>query len=72
LNFLSLGMIRVERIYSIICSCLFLIAALLLVWIVVQKNTHRGFLIAAAVLVLIESLLFLLDIKIIAGEISDE
>jgi len=72
LNFLNLGMIKVERIYSIICSLLFLIAAFLLIWFVVQKETHRVYLIVAAVLILIESLLFLLDIKIIAGEISDE
>jgi len=72
MNFLGLGLPKIECVYSIVCSGLFLVAACLLVWFIAQRDTHRGFLIAASVLLLLESLLFLLDIKIIRGEISDE
>jgi hypothetical protein len=47
------------------------LAALLLLWYVIERDAHRAFLIAAIVLITIEALLALFDFKIIQGEISD-
>ncbi|CAD6190498.1 unnamed protein product [Caenorhabditis auriculariae] len=68
LNFLNIGAWGLERIYSVICCVLFLIASILLVWFIIEVNTSHGWLIASAVLIVVEFLLFLWDVKILQGE----
>jgi hypothetical protein len=38
-----------ERIYSIVCTVLFLIAAIVIIWYIIVKNDNREFMIAVAV-----------------------
>lgn len=54
-----------------ICTVLFLVAAVLLVWFIVEHNNQRGWLVASTVLIGVEFLLFLIDVKILHGEISN-
>ncbi|KHJ90779.1 hypothetical protein OESDEN_09367 [Oesophagostomum dentatum] len=49
LNFLNISAWGLERIYSVVCTVLFLIAAALIIWFIIEYNTSRGTLIASAV-----------------------
>jgi hypothetical protein len=68
LNFINLSVWRMERFYSVIATVLFLVATVLIVWYIIDHNVQRGVLIASAVFILIEFLLFLWDVKILQGE----
>jgi len=68
LNFINLAAYRMERLYSVICTVLFLVASVLIIWYIVEYNVQRGVLIASAVFIIIEFILFLWDVKILQGE----
>jgi hypothetical protein len=68
LNFLNLAVWKLERVYSVIATVLFLVASVLIIWYIVEHEVSRGTLIATAVFVIIEFLLFLWDVKILQGE----
>jgi len=68
LNFLNLAVWKLERLYSVVATVLFLVATVLIIWFIIEYNLSRGALIAAAVFVVIEFLLFLWDVKILQGE----
>ncbi|CCD69427.1 MARVEL domain-containing protein [Caenorhabditis elegans] len=68
LNFLNIRAWGLERIYTVICTILFLIASILIVWFVIEVNSSRGWLIASAVLIIVQFFLFLWDLKILQGE----
>jgi hypothetical protein len=68
LNFINLAMWKLERLYSVICTILFLVASVLIIWYIIEYNIQRGVLIASAVFMIIEFLLFLWDVKILQGE----
>ncbi|CAJ0610364.1 unnamed protein product [Cylicocyclus nassatus] len=68
LNFLNIGAWGLERIYSIVCTVLFLIASALIIWFIIEYNTSRSTLIAAAVLIVCQFFLFMWDTKILQGE----
>ena len=68
LNLLNLAVWKLERIYSVIATILFLVATVLIVWYIIEWNVSRGTLIASAVFIVIEFLLFLWDVKILQGE----
>ncbi|VDO51378.1 unnamed protein product [Haemonchus placei] len=71
LNFLNIGAWGLERIYSVICTILFLIAAALIIWFIIEYNTSRSTLIASAALIVCQFFLFLWDVKILQGEASN-
>jgi len=62
---------KLERIYTIVCIVLFLVAAVLLVWMVVVDNYDRTKIIVATVLIVVQFILFVYDFKILNGEISN-
>jgi len=68
LNIINLNIWSLERVYSIIAAILFLIAAVLIIWFLIEVNNPPGWLIAATVLIIIEFILFLWDVKILQGE----
>jgi len=68
LNFLDLGMWKLERLYSIISAILFLVAVGIMAWYVIESNDNRGWRIPTLIFVFIEFLLFLWDVKILQGE----
>lgn len=68
LNFINLAVWKMERLYSVICTILFLVATVLIIWYIVEYNVQRGVLIASAVFMAVEFLLFLWDVKILQGE----
>uniref|UniRef100_A0A915D6M2 MARVEL domain-containing protein n=1 Tax=Ditylenchus dipsaci TaxID=166011 RepID=A0A915D6M2_9BILA len=68
LNFLNLAVWKLERVYSVIATVLFLVASVLIIWYIVEYESSRGTLIATAVFIVIEFLLFLWDVKILQGE----
>ncbi|KAH7727969.1 Protein M60.4 b [Aphelenchoides avenae] len=68
LNFLNVAVWKLERLYSVICTILFLIAGGLLIWFILEHDNQRGWLVASTVFIIIEFLLFLWDVKILQGE----
>ncbi|CAO4386701.1 unnamed protein product [Caenorhabditis nigoni] len=68
LNFLNIRAWGLERIYTVICTILFLIASILIVWFLIEVNSSRGWLIASAALIVVQFFLFLWDLKILQGE----
>ncbi|KAI1716493.1 hypothetical protein Ddc_05491 [Ditylenchus destructor] len=68
LNFLNLAVWKLERIYSVIATVLFLVASILIIWFIIEHEINRGTLIASAIFVVLEFLLFLWDVKILQGE----
>jgi len=68
LNFLNVGVYRLERMYSVISCVLFLAATILMVWFIIENNDQRGWLIGATVGIVVLFLLFLWDVKILQGE----
>ncbi|KAK6759763.1 hypothetical protein RB195_021369 [Necator americanus] len=71
LNFLNIGAWGLERIYSVVCTVLFLIASALIIWFIIEYNTSRSTLIASAALIVCQFFLFLWDVKILQGEASN-
>ncbi|CAB3399583.1 unnamed protein product [Caenorhabditis bovis] len=71
LNFLNIRAWGLERIYSAVCTILFLIAAILVAWFIWEINSSKGWLIASAALMLVQFFLFLWDLKILQGEASN-
>jgi Ca2+/Na+ antiporter len=53
-----------ERIYSIIATILFLIAAILLIWFIIVDGHESSRLIIATVLIAVQFILFLYDVKV--------
>jgi len=68
LNFVNLAVWKLERLYSVIATVLFLVATVLIIWYIIEYNSSRGTLIASAVFIVIEFFLFLWDVKILQGE----
>jgi len=71
LNLLNLTMYQAERLYAIAGTVLFLIAAILIIWYIIEYDVSRGAMVAAAVLLTIMFVLFLWDVKIQQGEASN-
>ena len=67
LNFCNLAAWGLEKIYSIIAAVLFLIAACLLIWYLIQFSVGGQFYITT-VLVIVMFCLYLWDVKILQGE----
>ncbi|PAV79847.1 hypothetical protein WR25_14759 [Diploscapter pachys] len=70
LNFLNINCWGLEKIYSIVATVLFLIASGIMVWYVIDTRS-RGWPITTTVLVIVEFLLYLWDVKILQGEASN-
>ncbi|MFH4976411.1 hypothetical protein AB6A40_003120 [Gnathostoma spinigerum] len=68
LNFITIAVWNLERIYSTVCTILFLIASILIIWFILDMHTSRTFLILSAICMVVEFLLFLWDVKILHGE----
>lgn len=72
LNLLNLIAPRLERIYSVVCMVLFLIAFIVIVWfLIVNGAYHVETIIVASVLLFVMFLCYLYDIKILQGEVSN-
>ncbi|KAI6226283.1 hypothetical protein M3Y99_01312000 [Aphelenchoides fujianensis] len=71
LNFLNLSVYKLERLYSVVMTILFLVATILLVWWHVEFNDQRGRMVGATVLIFVEFLLFSYDTKILQGELAN-
>uniref|UniRef100_A0AC34GVB4 ATP synthase F0 subunit 6 n=1 Tax=Panagrolaimus sp. ES5 TaxID=591445 RepID=A0AC34GVB4_9BILA len=67
LNLLNLAVWKLERIYSIICTILFAIATGLLLWYMIQHENFHSTLVITAILLFVQTLLFLWDVKILQG-----
>uniref|UniRef100_A0A183CKE5 MARVEL domain-containing protein n=1 Tax=Globodera pallida TaxID=36090 RepID=A0A183CKE5_GLOPA len=68
LNFLTVTVYRIERLYSVIGTILFIIAFVCMVWFVIEYAYHREQLIVATVFIGIQMVLFIWDYKILHGE----
>jgi hypothetical protein len=68
LNFLTLASYKLEQVYSLVCTILFLIASILLIWFIIEHNVDTTRFIIATVLIIVQFLLFLYDLKILRGE----
>uniref|UniRef100_A0A915AHN2 MARVEL domain-containing protein n=2 Tax=Parascaris TaxID=6254 RepID=A0A915AHN2_PARUN len=68
INFLNILAWRLERVYSVVCTVLFLVASILIVWFIVEINADRTSLIIAAICIIVEFFLFLWDVKILQGD----
>ncbi|CAJ0572980.1 unnamed protein product, partial [Mesorhabditis spiculigera] len=69
LNFLDAKFWRLERVYGAICTVLYLIAAALMVWfLIVETNDYRAPTVIGTVLLFVQFMLFLWDVKILQGE----
>ncbi|VDN59661.1 unnamed protein product [Dracunculus medinensis] len=51
LNFLNIIAWRLERIYSVICTLLFLVAVILIIWFIIEMNSSRTSLIITTVII---------------------
>ncbi|VDN39444.1 unnamed protein product [Gongylonema pulchrum] len=51
-NFLNIVAWKLERVYSVVCTVLFLVASILIIWFIIEMNTSRTSLIITAVSVL--------------------
>lgn len=71
LNFLNVSVWKLEKIYSIVATILFLIAAIVLIWFIIVHEDNRNFMIASTVLIATQFFLFLWDVKILQGEASN-
>ncbi|VDN07298.1 unnamed protein product [Thelazia callipaeda] len=49
MNLLNISAWKIERIYSVVCTVLFLIASVLIIWFVIEMNSSRTSLIITAV-----------------------
>lgn len=68
LNLLNLAVWKLERIYSIVCTILFAIATGLLLWYMIQQDNWHSTLVITVILLFVQTLLFLWDVKILQGE----
>ncbi|MFH4981948.1 hypothetical protein AB6A40_008657 [Gnathostoma spinigerum] len=71
INFINLNAWKLERIYSVVCTVLFLVAAVLIIWFIIEYHGNRTSLIIAAICIAAEFFLFLWDVKILQGEASN-
>jgi len=71
LHFISVGVIRIEKLYSIIGAILFLVATVLIFWYIFEHNVWYNWIIAAAILITLIFALFVWDVKIMQGEASN-
>ncbi|KAI6174632.1 hypothetical protein M3Y97_01012300 [Aphelenchoides bicaudatus] len=71
LNFLDLAVYKLERLYAVVGTILFLVAVVLLIWWLVEYGIETERLIGATVLIGVLFILFLYDLKILQGEISN-
>uniref|UniRef100_A0A915DXZ1 MARVEL domain-containing protein n=1 Tax=Ditylenchus dipsaci TaxID=166011 RepID=A0A915DXZ1_9BILA len=70
LHLLEVEIFKLERVYSIVATVLFLVASVMIVWVTIEFNL-RGTTLIATVLIVAQFLLFLWDVKIIQGEASN-
>ncbi|KHN83118.1 hypothetical protein Tcan_17081 [Toxocara canis] len=68
INFLNIVAWKLERIYSVVATVLFLVASILIVWFIIEVNADRTSLIITAICIIAEFFLFLWDVKILQGE----
>jgi len=68
LNFMTLSSYNLEQIISLVATILFLVASVLLVWWVIEFNVDHTRMIIATVLVIVQFVLALYDLKILRGE----
>uniref|UniRef100_A0A914ZAR7 Uncharacterized protein n=1 Tax=Panagrolaimus superbus TaxID=310955 RepID=A0A914ZAR7_9BILA len=68
LGLLTLNVWKLEHIYSIVCTILFAIASGLFLWYMIQHNQFVYNTIIVTVLLFVQTLLFLWDVKILNGE----
>ncbi|KAL3088754.1 hypothetical protein niasHT_016572 [Heterodera trifolii] len=68
LNFLSIAAYRMERLYSVIGTILFIVAFICMVWYLIDYEINRGQLIAATVFIGIQMVLFIWDYQILHGQ----
>jgi len=71
LNLLEVMQFKLERFYTIACVVLFLVAAVLMVWLVIVDAVDRTKIVVATALIVVQFLLFLYDFKILNGEASN-
>jgi len=68
INFLNVSVWRMEKLYSVVCAVLFLIAAIVMVWYILIRDENRNFMWASTALLIGEFFLFVWDVKILQGE----
>ncbi|KAE9555062.1 hypothetical protein FO519_001723 [Halicephalobus sp. NKZ332] len=71
LNLLDLAVWKLERIYSLICTILFAVAGGLLLWYMIQHDNWHSTLVITTILLFVEMVLFLWDVKILQGEATN-
>jgi TRAP-type mannitol/chloroaromatic compound transport system permease small subunit len=71
LNLLSLTNYGLEQIIALVGTILFLIASVLLIWLAIEKNNDHVRFIIPVVLVVVQFVLHLYDLKILRGEASN-
>uniref|UniRef100_A0AC35FLW3 MARVEL domain-containing protein n=1 Tax=Panagrolaimus sp. PS1159 TaxID=55785 RepID=A0AC35FLW3_9BILA len=67
LGLLTLNVTKLDHIYSVVCAVLFAIAAALFLWYMIQYDTFVYNHVLVAVLIFVQFLLFLWDVKILTG-----
>ncbi|CAJ0583941.1 unnamed protein product, partial [Mesorhabditis spiculigera] len=67
MNFLSMGPANLERIYSLVAAVLFLIAAILILWFLIEMSSGRVLLIFTFILLILQLALYAFDFKILHG-----
>jgi len=68
INILNVSVWRMEKLYSVVTTILWLIAAVVIVWYIMMHEDNRNFMIASAALIIAQFFLFLWDVKILQGE----
>ncbi|KAK0409522.1 hypothetical protein QR680_004594 [Steinernema hermaphroditum] len=71
LNLLDINVIRFERIYALVGTILFFVAAGIMIWYVVADGSNAGWIIGTTAGMIALALLFLWDLKILRGEASN-
>uniref|UniRef100_A0AC34FC88 Uncharacterized protein n=1 Tax=Panagrolaimus sp. ES5 TaxID=591445 RepID=A0AC34FC88_9BILA len=71
-NMCKEAFLKFERIYSIICTILFAIATGLLLWYMIQHENFHTTLVITAILLFVQTLLFLWDVKILQFKQSED
>ncbi|KAF7624770.1 hypothetical protein Mgra_00009959 [Meloidogyne graminicola] len=68
LNLLSVENYKMERIYSVVGTVLFIIAFAIMIWVLIQYDFHYGQYIASTILIGIIMGLFIWDYQILHGQ----
>jgi hypothetical protein len=71
LNFISLTNYGFEQIVALIGTILFLIASALFIWLIIDHNNDHVRFIVVTVLIVVQFVLHLYDLKILRGEASN-